>query len=291
MHRICMSASAIAMAALVMTSAACTRASNRWQEPAPTPAGVAPAPAPDAGDDRVVLFAPVALGALADQHPGARLDFAHDMASRMDLLLRDHDGRVAESLPDSDDAAWQSRVPTTAGAHVVVLTRISEIQHLTGHTGASGSPARIRAVVAMRALDVDGKEIWAKKASGMADVGSSPKLMSASAKPESRAAWDACSVGLKSLFAWLEARPDLVATPHRASADVPPGTVVDVVINSQPPNADILIDGELKGTTPRTLPLPARPVTLRLERQGHRVYTRTFTPSAGLEIAPALEPE
>ncbi|HYE05371.1 MAG TPA: PEGA domain-containing protein [Planctomycetota bacterium] len=280
-----MSASAIAMTALVMTSA-CTRASNRWEEPAAGAA--AAAPAPDAGEDRIVLFAPVAIGALAAHHPDARLDFAHDMAGRMDLLLRDHDGRVAEALPDSDHAAWQARVPTTAGAHVVVLTRISALEHLPA---GAGSAARVRAVVAMRALDVDGNEIWAKKASGMAAVGSSPKLMSASAKPESRAAWDACSVGLKSLFAWLEARPDLAATPHRASTDVPPGTVVDVVINSQPPNADILIDGELKGTTPRTLPLPARPVTLRLERQGHRVYTRTFTPSAGLEIAPALAAE
>ena len=113
----------------------------------------------------------------------------------------------------------------------------------------------------------------------------------AAAKPESRATWDACSVGLKSLFTWLEARPDLVATPHRASSDAPPGTLVEVVVNSLPPNADILIDGELKGTTPRTLSLPARALTLRLERQGHRPYSRTFTPSAGLEIAPALEPE
>jgi hypothetical protein len=276
--------SATALIAVVALLAACSRESNRWQ---PAPEGAAPAPA--AGDQRIVLFAPVAVGPLAAVHPDARIDFAYDMAQRMDLLLRDHDGRVGENLPDSDHPAWRTRVAATAGAHLVVLTEISEVERIAGSPGATGRPGTVRAVVRMRALDVDGREVWAKKTSGGAEILQSPKLLSPSARPESLAAWDGCLTAEKALFTWLETRPDLVATPHRASQDAQ-GPLVAVTIDSRPPNADIIVDGELRGTTPRTLKLPPRPLTIRLERQGHQPWQRSVTPSEGLELAPALEP-
>ena len=90
---------------------------------------------------------------------------------------------------------------------------------------------------------------------------------------------------------YLEQLPT-VGPIDRPSDDRPPeeAVLVDVMVDSIPPNADILIDGTFLGNTPVTVPLPVREITVRVERQGFQPWERTLTPSSDMRIQPALEP-
>jgi hypothetical protein len=44
-----------------------------------------------------------------------------------------------------------------------------------------------------------------------------------------------------------------------------------------------------KGTTPQAIPLPPKPLTIRIERAGYKPWTREVTPVPGLRVQPALE--
>ncbi len=283
--------------------AGCRLERNRWQESEPTPApatgAAAPAPVrapgidPEAGLKRVVLFAPVDIGPIAELYPAARLDFPHEMANRLDLLVRDADGRVGELLPSSEDQRWDhGRVPATYGSHLVVLTRVLSLKQVHGSGGTGGQGDRVVAYAEIRAFDADGKLVFTKKASGEARMAQSPKTLSDSAKPESRAAWDAIDHAFAVLRRFVEERQDLPGAPSRASGDPLPAAapLVAVVIDTDPVRADILIDGVYRGTTPQTIPLPTRPLKVRLERQGYQIWEREVTPCAGMRIQPALDP-
>ncbi|MBA3686501.1 MAG: PEGA domain-containing protein, partial [Planctomycetes bacterium] len=292
--------------ATVALLAGCRIERNKWQEePAPeapaTANGEAPVPAPrpapvidpETGNKRIVLFAPTDIGPLAELYPEAKLDFPHEMAKRIDLLVRDADGRVGELLPSSEDPRWdKGRVGATYGSHLVVLTRVLSLKNVHGSGGAGGQSDRVVAFAEMRAFDADGKLVFTKKASGESAISQSPKTLSASAKPESRAAWQAIDHAFGVLRRFVAEREDLSGLPNRASQDpLPtPAPQVEVAIDTDPARADIVIDGQYRGTTPQTIPLPTRPVTVRLERQGYQAWERQITPSAGMRIQPALEP-
>jgi len=286
--------------ALVLV-AGCGRDRNRWTEADSQAAAKAPPPAANAtaGGDvtdprtkRIMLFAPTAVGPLTAVFPEARLDFPHRMAEKVDVLMPEYDARVGEVLPDSGAPRWnEGRVPATAGVHVVILTRILDLRLDKGQPGVVARPDRVEAIVEVTALNVDGKQVWHKRAAAMVDAPTSPKTITAASRPESRAAYDALDAGLGALRGWLATQSDLVASPTRASEDpTPADALVEVEIDSDPPRADVLIDGVYRGTTPQKLKLPARALTVRIERQGHQPWERQITAQAGMRIQPALQP-
>lgn len=278
---------------LCLAMAACTRQRNQWSEPAAPASDGAPAATVNAKDERIVLFAPLDPGPLVAIYPNAGLELPHQMANRVDLLLRGHDGRVGETLPESFAARWdQGRVAATAGAHVVVLTRVVDLKRTKGSPGTPPIPDRIDAVVELRALDVDGRAIYHKRALGRADAQTSPKLAAASSSPESRATWDALDSGLGSLRTFLAAQNDLTSAPTPATAlDQVEIVLVTVEFDAAPAGAEIQVDGIFRGHAPLTLRLPERALPVRISLEGHVPWEREVTPVEGMRIQPVLQPE
>jgi hypothetical protein len=273
---------------LVLCACGCSgRSGNVWQGDAPAK--------PMMGETRargtIVLFAPVAIGPLAPIWPEAGATFTADLAERIDVLGRkaDADGRFAEALPASDAPAWSQGVVAAArGAHYVVLTRILDVQEVIDPAGTGpGRSASAGALCEMRVLDQHGNVVFQKRGRGDWQGQVSPKFPGPGAKPASQAAWLACSNAVGALLAFLEQRNEA----PEAAATVQAGAIVSVEIASDPAGADVLVDGIFRGTTPCTLPLPARPLLLRIERQGRQPWERTITPDAGMRLKPALEPK
>ena len=294
---------AIAVVLALSCVVGCGKDRNRWTEADAKAAEATPPPATTATDggavtakvaDRIMLFAPTEIGPLAAIYPEARLDFPHDMAEKVDVLMREYDGRVGELLPESGAPRWdESRVPATAGVHVVVLSRILELRLHKGQPGVAARPDRIEAIVEVRALNVDGKTVWRKRAGAEAEVPTSPKTITAAARPESRASYDALDAGLGALRGWLATQSDLVDRPTRASEEVVPAAaaLIEVEIDSDPAHADIFIDGVFRGSTPQKLKLPPRTLHVRIERKGYTTWEQPqVKPEPGMRIQPALQP-
>ncbi len=268
----------------------CTRQRNQWQEPSAGSGAAVPAPL-SLEADRIVLFAPLDPGSLGALYPDARLDLPHRMANRVDLLLRGHDGRVGETLPDSFAERWdQGRVAATSGAHVVVLSRVVDLKRTKGSPGTPPIPDRVDAVIELRALDVDGRAIYHKRALGRSEAATSPKLAAASASPESRATWDALDSGLGSLRTFLAAQSDLTNAPTPATEMVSI-VLVTVEFDAAPEGAEITVDGIFRGHAPLTLRLPERSLPIRISKEGYVAWEREVMPVEGMRIQPVLTVE
>lgn len=259
---------------ILTLSSACQR---RDQVRTTTDAGLPAVSGAAESDRRTILIAPVASGPLASINPDARVAYAHDLAERLGWSLED--ARVVEDadLPDSDAREWQAGpVPAAAGAYLVVLTRVVEISHAPG-LGA------VQATVEMKAVDPSdpaGAPIFFKRAHGHADAEGPSKLLAAGSRPESAAVWDACATLEGALATLLEATPD----QSDRSADGP----VDVRVDSDPAQAQVLIDGHQAGTTPATLHLPRKQVLVRIELAGYQPWERPVVPSSEMRIQPVL---
>lgn len=242
--------------------------------------------------DRIVLFAPVEAAKIADVNPGASLGFARDLAARVDLLVEHAVSYVGETLPISSSADWVDGKPVAAarGAHLTVVTEVKELSK----DSALDADAQVRAKVYMRAFDANGKLIWHKEATGCAQLAPNAKMMGPSATPASKAAWDGskkCLAGFIQYLGMGDKLPEKEDPTLAKGRDV--AVIVDVLFGSIPPNADITADGVFRGTTSSKemikVPLPVRPITIRIERQGYQVWERSLTPQSGMKIEPALE--
>lgn len=284
-----MNARTALLAASVLLAAGCVTARNKWEPPpAEQPAAVTTVAPGEAANERIVLFARVDLGPLAAIYPTADVEYAHKMATYIDVLSRDADGRVGETIPTSADDAWvRGPVPTAAGAHLVVLTRVLEITRVRGVADSHGSNDQLRALVEVRGVDVDGRIVLVRKVSGHAPVARSAKYAGPENEPQSLAAWQALSTACGLVKSWLDGQPDLSPTPRQSGAGT--GDLVEVSFDSEPAKADILVDGVFKGTTPQAIPLPPKPLTIRIERAGYKPWTRELTPVPGMRVQPALE--
>lgn len=281
-----------ALALVILTVAACTpRDRNTWH-PAP-PGGVSSARVqrPDEAAPRrtAVVFAPVAIGALAEAWPDASEKFTYDLADRIDVLgaKADADGLAAPGLPASDDAAWRAwPVEGTSGADLVVLTVVQSIERKDAPAATQGGRAlTCTTVIEMRALDAYGNVVFAKRGRGDWTGVPSPKFPGPEAKPESKTAWEACSNAVGALLEFLEKRNEAVAAGPAPTAE----QLVDVEIASDPTGADVMVDGIFRGNTPCTLKLPVKRQAIRIERGGHVPWERVMVPDAGMKIRPALE--
>ena len=265
----------------------CMRDANRWtaQDAAAKPAAVTVDHA--GGNRRIVLFPPVALGELTSIYPDARLEFAHNMANRIDLLGKDADGRVGESLPESGSSEWDhGRVAAAGGAHLVVLTKVMEFRRIDGSPDVHGVIDRQIAVIEVRAIDIDGRVVLNRQIKGEAPVKRSGKFIGPANEPESLATWQALSTACGLVNSYLAEHQDLRNIPKQ---EVPNAiNLIDVAFDSVPAQADILIDGAFRGTTPQVLPLSGKEVTVSIERQGYQPWTRKLTPVTGMKIQPAL---
>lgn len=243
--------------------------------------------------DRVVIFAPVAVGNLTDRYPQAASDLANGMASRLTLRVAGVRANFSETLPASDAAAWSEGVQgLTSGAHLTVLTVIEEYAVKTAPPGIN-TGEQMMARVHVRGLDATGNQVWHK-----ADVIAVPNREDPKNRhiggPQGQVAWEACNAVLTSLAYWLTqtAGDDLKLRVTASGEPMPDAAqLIDVQIDSDPPGADILVNGVFRGTTPMTVPLPQLEIELRLQRQGHQPWTNRMTPAADMQIKPGLERE
>lgn len=282
--------STILIVLLSLSCTACMRDANRWEEQdaaAAKPEAVTVEQA--GGDERVVLFAPTALGKLADIYPEGRIELPHKMANYIDLLAKNADGRVGESLPDSGSQEWDAgRVAATRGAHLVVVTRIIDLRREPGQPDVHGPTERQLSVVDLRVVDVDGRVVLSRQIRGESPVQRRAKFTGPANEPESLATWQALSTGAGMVRDYLADNPDLRSVPKQ---QVPYAiNLVEIAIDSDPAQADIMIDGAFRGTTPQVIPLPpGKEVTVSIERQGYQPWTRKLVPVSGMKIQPALE--
>ncbi|TVR11809.1 MAG: PEGA domain-containing protein [Planctomycetota bacterium] len=238
---------------------------------------------------RIVIFAPVEVDKIKAEYPAASLDFARSMARRTDFLVTNVEAWFGETLPISNSSRWNAGpLGSAAGAHNVVLTRLVDIER---SRGAGPRPDRLTATVMVRVLDNNGAEIWANEFKGFADDAGSPRIINDAAKPVSKAVWDACDTavwGLRRFFDSLGAPGG--TTPDRGAPVHGDVALIDVEISSIPENADIFVDGIFRGTTPTTVPLPVKTMTVRIERSGFKPWQREVRPSPEMRIQPALGP-
>ena len=273
---------------MVLLLASCVPEERTASDAAPTPAppaaqaseAAAPAPAPEApaAKGRIILFAPVGLGPLAEIYPDANLDFARKAALFTSVLLSDVTGQVSAHLPDGASPEWsKGLVPAALGAHLVVLIRIVDLHRAPGIPDTHGSNERQIAIVEMRGLDRTGTLVFSKRASGESPTVGSPKFIGDANAPASLASWQAISTCLGSLRSFL-----------RDQQDLPASSDVEVVVESTPAKADVLIDGAFVGNTPLTVKLPAHQLTMSIELAGFQPWTRHLTPVAGMHVQPVL---
>ena len=230
--------------------------------------------------DRIILFAPVALGKLNEIYPDAALDYARKAALYTSVLASNATGQADSHLPDGASPEWKQGLVTSAhGAHLVVLTSILDLHRTPGVQDFRGNNDKVVALVEMRGLDRKGVTVFSKKAYGEANAVSSPKFSGDVNAPESLASWQAISSCLGSLRGFL-----------RDQQDLPANLDIEVIIESTPPGADVLVDGSFIGNTPLTIKLPPRQLTLALEKGGCKAWSRQLTPITGMHIQPMLEP-
>ena len=238
---------------------------------------------------KTVLFAPIASGSLATDWPESRTVLASDMAVRIDTLVDDVEAWSGDELPGSEDPRWQQGMVLgeARGADMVFLTRVTDVVI----DPRSDLRPMVEAKIRIEAINAQGQVFWFKEAVGRVANETSPKLMGPENEPVAQAVWAACSKALSAvttmldnLGGWLEPRDPTNLGP----AD--PGVLVDVTINSTPANADILVDGIFRGTTPAVVPLSVKKMKLRIQRQGYQVWEMDVEPNSGMNINPALEP-
>jgi hypothetical protein len=278
------------IALLSLSFTGCMRESNRWQEADAAAAKPEAVTVEQAGGDvRVVLFAPIALGKLADIYPDGRIELPHKMANYIDLLAKNADGRVGESLPDSGSSEWDNgRVAATRGAHLVVVTKVVDLRREPGDPDVHGATERQIAIVELRMVDIDGRIVLSRQIRGESPVQKRAKFTGQPNEPESLATWQALSTASGLVRDYLADHPELRNVPKQAVPNAI--NLVEVSIDSEPSKADILIDGAFRGTTPQVIPLPpGKEVTVSIERQGFQPWSRKLVPVSGMKIQPALE--
>ena len=265
----------LALLALMLISGfACSqRADNAW--PATVPV-----------NHPAIVFAPVDLGPLAADYPAGAQAWAEDLAARIDLLNRNGDGFAGLGLPPSQDPAWTAgtKVP---GADLVVVTSVTAV------TDASHGTTKATAATAlMRAFDSDGREVWRKSLSAEVEGQAVAKILGPEGRVEVKAGWAAIAKVASALADYVLTRSDHAAQPPALPVIAPPAAgLVRIHLDSVPTNADVLIDGRLRGTTPCTVDLPSdHEVTITLERAGALSWSRKLMPTAELSLTPALAP-
>ena len=271
---------ALLLITVLLCSACAWRSGNAWP-PAATPKGPA------------VVFVPVAMGPLSAVHPGGASSWADDLAARLDLLSRNADGFAAVALPASDAAVWVAHPPVaTPGAALVVLTTVTKIEDTS-----TTLTKRTTATATMRALDASGQQVWVKTLSADIEGSDAAKVQGPAGRIEVRAGWAAVAACANALADFVVTRPDPTSVPPVVAAapvvvlPPPAAGLVRLRIDSIPPNADVLIDGRLRGTTPCHVDLPSgSEATIRIERAGFQPWDRTLVPSEALVLTPALAP-
>ena len=234
----------------------------------------------------LVLFAPVALGPLAETYPEASVDYARELAKKLDLAVDDVEAFYSAELPVSDAPRWQEGlVGATAGADGVVLT---QVQTVTPIKGAAGQDDLLEVMVLYQVLDAKGQLAWSKQVKDTAPDVSSVKFTAPAAQPISRASWNAISEGFKALKNYVSIwQPPSDEPDNGAIEDLP---TIDIVFDSIPQQADVYVDGVFRGNTPTTIALPTVEFDVLIQRQGYQSWQATLTPSPEMRVQPALEP-
>jgi hypothetical protein len=256
----------------------------RWQAANPSDGTAAGGDTQDTQEEKIVLFAKADPGPLAVEDPDLATRFPRDMTKYIHSLTDFVEARYSEVLPSSSSTEWSKPVGALSGANVGVTCRIESIEEkrVVGED-------KIQALVTMEAYNVRGEKFWEKTASGRVPKTSSPKLATPGAQPNSRAAWEAarrCAYSLSKYLGSLSAKDRRWTHDSKDMGELP---LIDIAFDSIPPNADILIDGIFRGTTPAVVPVPDKEVEVQIRRQGYQTWSTTLRPEVGMPIKPALE--
>jgi hypothetical protein len=170
----------------------------------------------------------------------------------------------------------------------VILSKVIELRRFEGTPDVHGSTHYQVAVVELRAVDVDGRLVLNRQIKGTVAIENRAKFSGPTNEPETLATWQALSTACGLVKDYLDANPELRKVPRQEVPNAP--NLIEIAIDSEPAKADILVDGEFRGTTPQVIPLPAKELTISIERQGFQPWTRKVVPRTGMRIQPALVP-
>ncbi len=252
---------------------------------------------------RIIGIAPIQVGPLGDGNPTASTRWPDRLAERFAASARKAEvglqlGGLA-GVPAAGDPAWDAVPPPQlpAGVAAVALITITDLRRLGDGIDRAQAVQDWRSAAKLVIRDRSGKVVYQATAPGEAGFAPSPKLMGPDEQPASFAAYEACSEVLARFLKSLALRsqgPDSGWTtpPPVAPILVAPAAAktVSQVIESDPPGADVLVDGKFRGNTPLTIELPAQEVKLRIELSGRQAWERTVVPAADLRLRPLLQP-
>lgn len=238
--------------------------------------------------ERIIVSAPAQIDEIVQQYPAGREAFARQAINHLQGFVANTKFYYAPNVPDAGDVLWENGpVSAVQGAHLVLLFDLLELKYKKVTSSAQNSRV-IEARVQLRVLDKAGKELWRKVHSARKPHKRSPKFSGGSNLPASRAIWDANRKCIVALKGWLDVQSDREMFDGRQAYPYIPAHIT-LTLDSVPSGADVLINGELKGTTPCVLKVMDREITLRIERAAYLPWQRIFTPSEDMALKPSLQ--
>ena len=229
-------------------------------------------------EEAIALFAPVGMGTLAAFYPEGTSEWPIALASRLNILNR-IDGVTVRAyfnqhLPDAASEEWsRGRVPGTRTVRYVVLPQVVGVEESPGPLTTNGRISLFTATASLRVLDQRNVVVYRILGWASEEDIRSPKFNGPVNDPRVKAAKAALTAAVGSFQSWLRGQSD----PLAGASALP---TVSMAITTDPPGADIIVDGIYRGITPAQIAMPLRATELRIERQGFLPWARTIMPSA-----------
>ncbi len=274
---------------VVMACVSCQR-ERVWIEP--TKSTVADPNNIDESMGRLVLLAPAAMTLIADVYEGAPSGYAHQVMRWLKFGIGSMQFLYGPSLPHAADPVWNKGAYAGArGAHLMILLSLDKLEEVPGLNGPGGQATNVKATVTMRVLNALGEEIWIKTHAAEVEDKKSPKFRSGVGSAPGSAVWNANKKCISALKTWLDSKSDkeVFSKPAPKAPEPVVAAQIKVAITSEPLGADVLVNGVFKGNTPLEIYLPAKELTISIERSGYKTWSRSLKPSEGLEVKPVLD--
>lgn len=185
---------------------------------------------------------------------------------------------------EGETAAVAVRLAEKAGADYAVLGLFrdagQESRRYQGDYGEAGVNLLFTLDTVVRIVNArSGEILWTDEEKSEMTIRESP----AAETEKTNIYDDLAEKGLSALIDRLSARP-----PSTAASSQPAAKAVDVSVSSQPPGADILVDGIMRGNTPAEIKVEPGLHALELRRDGYLPWKTSFTTENLLSLNPAL---
>jgi len=197
---------------------------------------------------------------------------------RVDSLLQE------QQFSGLSDPAQAVALGKIVGAQYIVLGTIQDVstrQKAFSGYGVAVTQTQVTASIRIRVIDVETGGVVASRIVDGSEAFTASQF----------GGTDDSDVAYKVLVAALAKAKDESFLSAVAGARAPEaGGLVAVIVEANPPNCDVLIDGVYVGGSPQTISLPAgRAVQVTIRRAGFRTWESKVIPRADLRITPELE--